>query len=56
MGSSQPQGGAANAPGTPGAPQSAFTPHQGDLLPKPAAPAVEPARAESGGESASGPN
>jgi ribonuclease E len=54
MGSSQA---GANAPDSaPNAPHSAFAPHQGDLLPKRAAPAPESARVESGGESGSGSN
>jgi hypothetical protein len=54
MGSSQT---GANAPDSaPNAPHSAFAPHQGDLLPKRAAPAPESARVESGGESGSGSN
>ncbi|HET9834956.1 MAG TPA: ribonuclease E/G, partial [Rhodanobacteraceae bacterium] len=54
MGSSQP---GSNAPGSvPSAPHSAFAPHQGDLLPKRATPAPEPARVESGGEPGSGSN
>ncbi|MGN6313737.1 MAG: Rne/Rng family ribonuclease [Rhodanobacteraceae bacterium] len=51
MGSPQSQGGFDAS--TPNAPQPAFAPHQGDLLPNRTA---EPARAENGGESASGSN
>lgn len=56
IGASQPQGGF-NAPGsatTP--PQSAFAPHQGDLLPKPSSAPSESTRTESGSESVPGSN
>jgi ribonuclease E len=53
MGSSQ---GGFNAPGAPSTPQSAFAPHQGDLLPKPATPKPEPAPMDSGSETSSGSN
>ncbi|HET7557468.1 MAG TPA: Rne/Rng family ribonuclease [Rhodanobacteraceae bacterium] len=54
MGSSQ--GGFSPPDGAPAASQSAFAPRQGDLLPKPATPAPEPAHVENGGESGSNPN
>jgi len=44
------QGGFNTPHGAPATSQSAFTPHQGDLLPKPATPAPEPARVENGSE------
>jgi hypothetical protein len=54
MGSSQ--GGFSPPDGAPAASQLAFAPRQGDLLPKPATPAPEPAHVENGGESGSNPN